>query len=153
VTIQRVLVAVDDSPAALRAALVALDLAAGWHASVLLVNVSADHVLGRLLDTTTPANGVTDRVEESGRAILRHVTEIAEPLGVAVDAVQLAGEPFREILEQAQSWKAELIVMGLSDRRGPSSPYVGSVAAHVLEFSECPVLVVPRDDTADRSSQ
>lgn len=148
-TIRRILAAVDDSPAALRAARAATDLAAGWHARLRLVTVTADHTVGALLDTATPDGGGARRVEEAGRALLRHLAETARAEGVEADAVQLAGEPFREILDQAQSWNADLIVVGRSDRRGPSSPYLGSLAARVLEFADCPVLVVPRRPRPD----
>ncbi len=148
-TIRRVLVAVDDSPGALRAAQVALDLATGWRAQLRLVAVTTDHILGALLDTAVPDGGATERGEQGGRALLRHLTDTARSQGLDVDAVQLTGEPFRQILDQAQSWPADLIVMGRSDRRGPSSTYLGSVTAHVLEFADCPVLVVPRATAAD----
>jgi nucleotide-binding universal stress UspA family protein len=148
-TIHRVLVAVDDSPAALRAAQVALDLAIGWRAQLRLVAVAGDHALGALLDTALPDGEATERVEQGGRALLRHLADTARRQGLDVDTVQLSGEPFREILDQAQSWRADLIVMGRSDRRGPSSPYLGSVTAHVLEFADRPVLVVPHTSTSD----
>ena len=35
--------------------------------------------------------------------------------------------------------------MAVSDRRGLRSAYVGSETEHVLEFAECPVLVVPSE--------
>lgn len=142
-TIRRVLVAVDDSAAALRAARVALDLASGWHAEVRLIAVTTDGTLGALLDTAVPDGGATERIEEAGRAVLGHLAAAARARGLQVDIVQRAGEPFREIVDQARSWRADLIVMGRSERRGPGSPYLGSVSAHVLEFAECPVLVVP----------
>ncbi len=148
-TIRRVLVAVDDSPPALRAAHVALDLATDWHVSLRLVTVATDHALGALLDTAAPDGGATERIDQASRSVLRHLTETARSRGLDVDAVPLTGEPSRQILDEAQSWRADLIVMGRSDRRGPSSPYLGSVTAHVLEFAECPVLVVPRSPTAD----
>lgn len=143
-TIRRVLVAVDDSPAALRAARVAVDLAQGWRAELLFVTVAADHTLDALLDTATTHDGATERVEQAARALLERLADTAQFQGLGVDTVQLQGEPFRKILNQAQSWEADIIVMGRSDRRGPSSPYLGSVTAHVLEFAECLVLVVPR---------
>ncbi len=116
-TIQRVLVAVDDSPAALRAAHTAANLAAGWHARLHLVTVTADHTLSALLDAAGPDGGATGRVEQAGRAL--------------------------------RTWNVNLIVMGRSDRRGPSSAYLGSVTAHVLEFADCPVLVVPQSRSTD----
>ena len=150
--IRRVLVAVDDSPAALRAARVALDLATGWRAQLRLVAVTTDHILGALLDTAIPDGGATERVEQAGRALLRHLIDTARTQGLDVDTAQLTGEPFRQILDQAQAWPADLIVMGRSDRRGPSSPYLGSVTAHVLEFADCPVLVVPRAPSGNQPS-
>ncbi len=148
-TIRRVLVAVDDSPAALRAAQVALDLAASWHLLLRLVTVATDHSLGALIDVAAPDGGATERIDQASRSVLRHLTDTALSQGLEVDAVPLTGEPAHQILDQAQSWHADLIVMGRSDRRGPSSPYLGSVTAHVLEFADCPVLVVPRSSTAD----
>jgi nucleotide-binding universal stress UspA family protein len=148
-TIQRVLVAVDDSPAALRAARFATDLAAGWHAHLRLVAVAADHALGSLLDTTVPEGRAAERVERAGHALLQHLAHAARVEGIEVDSVLLGGEPFRQILEQAHAWNADLIVMGRSDRHGPSSPYLGSVTAHVLEFADCPVLVIPRTPSPD----
>ena len=148
-TIRRVLVAVDDSPAALRAAQVALDLATDWHVRLRLVTVATNHSLGVLLDTAVPDGGATERIDQASRSVLRHLTDTARSQGLDVDAVPLTGEPVRQILDEAQSWQADLIVMGRSDRRGPSSPYLGSVTAHVLEFAECPVLVVPRAPIGD----
>ena len=141
-TYRRILVAVDDSPAALGAARIAIELANGWHSHVRLVTVAADHMLGALLDAAVPDGGASERLERAGQALLRHLAAGAERADV--ETVQLAGEPFRAILDEAQSWHADLIVMGRSDRLGPSSPYLGSVTAHVLEFADCPVLVVPR---------
>ncbi len=148
-TIRRVLVAVDDSPPALGAAQVALELATDWHVRLRLVTVATNHSLGVLLDTAVPDGGATERIDQASRSVLRHLTDTARSQGLDVDAVPLTGEPARQILAEAQSWQADLIVMGRSDRRGPSSPYLGSVTAHVLEFAECPVLVVPRASTAD----
>ena len=148
-TIQRVPVAVDDSPAALRAARVATDLAAGWHAQLRLVAVTADHTLGALLDTATHDGRSSERVEQAGRALLGHLADAARADGIDVDTVLLTGEPFRQVLDQAYTWNADLIVMGRSDRRGPSSPYLGSVTAHVLECADCPVLVIPRTAPTD----
>lgn len=138
----RILVAVDDSPAALRAARLAIDLARGWGAAVRVVTVTADHEVDALLDGDPEAR-VRERAAEASSALLRHLADDAAHLGLDHDARLLQGTPFRMVLEAARDWEADLIIMGRSDRRGPSSPYLGSVTAHVLEFADCPVLVVP----------
>lgn len=143
-TPQRVLVAVDDSPAALRAARLAITLAAGWGARVRAVTVLTDHALAQVLDATTPGGSVEERLAAAARTVLSWVTDLAAQHDVPVEVALLEGEPFRRILEDAEDYDADLIVMGRSDRRGPTSPYIGSETEHVLEFTDRPVLVVPR---------
>jgi nucleotide-binding universal stress UspA family protein len=141
----RVLVAVDDSPAALNALVVALDAASEWGSTVRVVTVTEETDLGRRLGAPDSVSEVDHRMADSGRHLLDHVTRLAEQRHLEIESERLSGEPFRAILHDARSWQAGLIVMGRSDRAGPASPYLGSEVEHVLEFSEIPVLVVPRD--------
>jgi nucleotide-binding universal stress UspA family protein len=141
----RVLVAVDDSPAALNALVVALDAALEWGSTVRVVTVTEDTDLGRRLGAPESVSELDQRIADSGRHLLEHVRSLAEQRSLVIQSERLSGEPFREILQDARSWEASLIVMGRSDRAGPASPYLGSEVEHVLEFSEVPVLVVPRD--------
>ena len=46
------------------------------------------------------------------------------------------------ILEYAEEWDADLIVMGTEGRRGPSHLLLGSVAEEVSSHARCPVLTV-----------
>lgn len=138
----RVLVAVDDSAAGLEAARVAVDLAAGSGAGLRAVTVLHDHQLQAAMGGE--AARTRHELEAGARSLLAWVGDLAAQRGVACQAVERAGEPFRAILDEADTWGAEVIVIGRSDRRGPSSPYLGSETAHVLEFAEVPVLVVPR---------
>jgi nucleotide-binding universal stress UspA family protein len=125
---QRILIAVDDSVESLGAARLGARLAAGWKASV-----RAFTVVG-----SAPA--------AEAAHLLEHVVRDVRAAGVAadnVDGVVGSGVPFRAILDEARAWRADLIVMAVSHRSGLRSPYVGSQTEHVLEFAECPVLVVP----------
>jgi nucleotide-binding universal stress UspA family protein len=140
----RVLVAVDDSPAALNAVEVALDAAVNWGSSVRVVTVTEATDLGRRLGDPESGSGIEIRIADAARSLLDHVDQLARERGLAVQTEHLGGEPFRAILDSARGWQASLIVMGRSDRAGPASPYLGSEVEHVLEFSEIPVLVVPR---------
>lgn len=138
---RRILVAVDDSPAGLDAARAAIDLAAEQHAVVRAVTVLHDHVLQRAVggELTT----AEERLAAGARSVLTWVAELASARAVTCETVERGGEPFRQILDEADGWEADLVVIGRSDRRGPSSPYLGSETAHVLEFTDRPVLVVP----------
>ncbi|HEU4420980.1 MAG TPA: universal stress protein [Pilimelia sp.] len=146
---RRVLLAMDDSPAALAAARLAVELAAGWGATVRVVTVVADHGIDtQLRAALSPANTATvrERRSKAADAILVHVVKLAAGAAVPVEPVQLAGEPGAQILEQARSWRADLIVLGRSGATGPGQPYVGGETRHVLEFAVTPVMVVPHPE-------
>ncbi len=63
--------------------------------------------------------------------------------GITVETLALEGQPARRILEQADEWPADLIVLGGAGRGRIGEPYVGAQVQHVLEFAQVPVLVVP----------
>jgi nucleotide-binding universal stress UspA family protein len=132
---ERVLFAVDDSVESLAAARYGARLAAGWNAAV------------RILTAVPESPPETNAVRGTGaERLVEHVVREVRAAGVAVeksDAVVPPGEAFRCILEEARAWRADLIVMAVSHRTGLRSPYVGSQTEHVLEFSTCPILVVP----------
>lgn len=140
-TFRRILVAVDDSPGGVAAARFAVGLAAETGAAVRAITVLADHALAAAIGGEPDAT--QQRQVASGRSIVGWVADHAAAHDVACETVLGDGAPFRRILREADGWDADLIVMGRSDRRGPASPYLGSETAHVLEFSDRPVLVVP----------
>jgi nucleotide-binding universal stress UspA family protein len=150
---RRILVAVDDSAAALAAVRLAVDLASPCHAVLLLAHVIGDGELDRALARLshegrgTPA---TSR-DDAAAALLRHVHAEARAAGVAAETRSLTGRPAPRLLEAAREWGADLVVIGRSDAGGPGHGYVGAVTREVLEFSEVAVLVVPRSGLASET--
>ena len=61
----------------------------------------------------------------------------------------LHGDPVSGILQAAQAWDADLIVMGTQGRRGLAHFFLGSVAERVVRDSDIPVLTL-RDTDAER---
>ena len=115
-----------------------------------IVNVIADGTIDAVLAERGEANAEAQRGEAANR-LLAHVVREARREGVPaerIDAVLRLGEPFRRILEEAQAWRADLIVMAVNNRVGLRSPYIGSATEHVLEFATVPVLVIPSGDAA-----
>lgn len=138
----RILAAVDDSPAGLASARLAVQLSAQLGASLRLVYVVADsYVAGALRGSGEP--GLSERRNAAAEGLIRHVEGLARAAGVEAEAIELSGEPARLILEQAKSWPAQLIVIGRGLERGVGGPYVGRETRMVLEFADQPVLVVP----------
>ena len=54
------------------------------------------------------------------------------------------GEPVKEISEEADSWRADLVVMGTHGRTGAARVLLGSTAEGVTARVGCSVLLVPR---------
>ena len=134
----RVLVAVADSPASLAAARAAVALAAQLRGELRVVHVIQDGVVREVLGP-----GVSERREAAADSVLRHVAELAERAGVPVTTVRETGDVSVRVMAQADTWPADVIVLGRTTRRGAGAPFLGADAQRVLEFSDRPVLVVP----------
>jgi nucleotide-binding universal stress UspA family protein len=150
--IRRILLAVDDSPAGLAAARSAMQLAQACEADVRAVTVLLDGLLESVLSgiggRTESSDAVRARRGGGQTALLRHVVDLGRSAGIVPETVALAGDPSTRILDEARSYRPDVIVIGRSDRRQAGQPYVGSEVRQVLEFAEIPVLVVPADGFA-----
>jgi nucleotide-binding universal stress UspA family protein len=142
--LRRLLVAVDDSAAALRAVDIALRLAAATDAEVRFVHVTVDGTLRSALAQGGGQGELRDRVGRGVGALLDHVAAGARRVGVRHTVESLFGEPEVEVIAEARSWAADLVVIGRAHSGAVGRPYVGHVTRHILEFSDVPVLVVPR---------
>jgi nucleotide-binding universal stress UspA family protein len=82
--------------------------------------------------------------EEQGLKMLQSLADKATDVGVTSEFAQKTGSPSRAICELADSWNADLIVMG---RRGLSSvkeAFFGSVSSYVVHRAACSVHIVHR---------
>jgi nucleotide-binding universal stress UspA family protein len=146
----RIMVGLDDSPAALAGARFAVALAAGLDARVRFVHVSGNGELTRTLTALHPGRDIEPRRSRGAEDLLAHMVTAAAESGVVADSEHLRGEPARLLLDQAREWGADLVVLGHSDRTGPGRLPVGRVTRHALEFCECPVTVVPAPGSRSR---
>lgn len=139
--IERILLAVDDSPDSLAATRLAVSLAKQLHAELRAVHAIADHAVDVALESAT-GRPVGARRGHAVASLLARVSSLAETEGVAVDTMLLNGGVGTAILDQARDWGADLVVIGKSARLATGEPYVGALTRHVLEFADEPVLVV-----------
>jgi nucleotide-binding universal stress UspA family protein len=137
-----ILVAVNDSPAAFRAAEVAVDYARRLGASLRVVTVRDPGALDKHPGAIDPA-ALAKHTDLAAQAALSHVAALAAAAGVEVSFSQRSGRVAAEILAEAREIRAALIVVALVDRPGSATPYIGSHTLRVLEFSGVPVMVVP----------
>jgi nucleotide-binding universal stress UspA family protein len=140
----RVLVAVDGSEHAERAAQVVARLLAGRRPEVeLLVVLSFEldpyTLLGEPLEDTPERQRAERHAVETATSAPRR---ILAAVGARVEVRHRFGNPADEILAEAQEREPDLIVVG---RRGLSAPgrwLLGSVSDRVVRHADAPVLVV-----------
>jgi len=125
----RLLIAVDGSDCARRAATYGLELATRYDADVEVVTVSGS--------------------EASGQVILDEITTLAADLGVDIETDVLSGKPASSIADRAADAGADCVVMGRSGRSGVRQRLLGTITERVLRRSDPPVLTVPAGDVAD----
>lgn len=137
----KVLLAVDGSECALRAAEFLARLAAGRHVEVTVVNVQAPVSYGELLSGET--RGQVERwQEERGRRAAAPAMESLAASKVACELRVVTGEPGPAIARLAVQQGCELIVMGTHGLGALAGMALGSVASKVIHLAEVPVTVV-----------
>jgi nucleotide-binding universal stress UspA family protein len=137
---KRIILAVDlaDAAAVPKGLPQALEIAKAGGAALRLVNVQP--VVPATFMEYVPADfdaEQTKRAEEALSAILARIDLPAERKSVAARA----GGIYHELLQEAQDWNADLIVVG-SHRPVMSDYLLGSNAKTIVRHAQCSVLVV-----------
>jgi len=101
------------------------------------------------------ADRVIDALRNRGREVLDQAAELARAYGVPAESVlceSIGGAAGPLIVEQAEKWTADLIVMGTHGRRGLRRLALGSDAERVLRAATVPVLLVRDAPREERSA-
>lgn len=136
---RRVLVATDFSAQAEQAERLGVSLATRFGAEVELIHVleqAPEYALRVVAEIAQWENEV--RADLEGRLATR--AEKLEAQGLRVGRSLPKGDPATRIVERAQAWGADLVVMGTHSRRGLDHFLIGSVAERTLRTATCPVL-------------
>lgn len=133
-----ILIAVDGSDEASRAARHGLALAELFDATVDVLSV----VERRALRLARGADE-TDRLRERGDAALATAAATAADRGQSVERVRREGRPATEIAAAASDRDADLVVVGRRGATGVGDRLLGRVTEGLLGRSPVPVLVVP----------
>lgn len=135
-----VLVAIDGSGHAKKAAQHAAGIAAKFGAKLIVMTANEGRLSGPLQEFAETedlsVSEVCDRVNESA-------STIAQEEGVAnIDNIVATGDPAEAILKTADLHKADLIVVGTRGLGPLQGMLLGSVARKVVQLSQRPCLVV-----------
>ncbi len=134
---RRIVIAADFSETSLRAARLALELAAP-HATLYLAHVAPrDKVLH-----DWNSWGLSYK-EDAGDALQKMREQLRVPGGMTLQRVLLQGDPATELLAFATSVNADLIATGSHGYGFVARMLIGSVTTRILRCSTCSVLCVP----------
>lgn len=136
--IQRILLAYDGSEASAKASDLALDLARRYGARMTVLSVARPPEFGDDVET--------EAVIENSRAYHQRVLDglraRAAASGVEAAFVVEVGHPTEQIIAAAERTGADLIVLGHRGKTLFQRLRLGSVSKQVVQYAECPVLVV-----------
>ena len=140
----RILFPTDGSGGADQALEHVLDIASAHGTTVHLLNVA-----DTTRDSLTRVQGeIIDVLEQEGEDLLDDVAERARKRGVETVSTVLQGEPYRTIVQYADEYDIDLIVMPTHGRSGLQRLLLGSTTERVVRRAEVPVLTI-RPDAAD----
>jgi nucleotide-binding universal stress UspA family protein len=137
---KRIIIAVDESPFAARAAEVGIELAKALKADLAFFHAIDPSALSAP-EGGVPRDVLASLAERDARNLLAAFRERAALSPPALEFLEF-GKPIAKIVDGAKSWPADLIVLGSHGRRGVEKLLLGSVAEGVLHHAPCPVLVV-----------
>jgi len=110
-----------------------------------VARLSVIYVLETNPEFETEGLKFVEKMELAAREHLELIRKEAAAQNVEVEAiVRRTDQPYKAIVEEAAKIKSDVIVMGRRGRTGLEKMLMGSVAAKVIGYAPCKVLVVPR---------
>lgn len=143
---KRILVAVDASDTGEQALQMAIGLAAESQSELRVVHaVDVSNV--NLDSEPIDHSAMTEKIKKNGRDTLSDAEMKAAAAGVKAETNLIVLETLKPriaeaVVEDADAWPADLIVIGTHGRRGLSRLVVGSVAEGIVRGATKPVLLI-----------
>ncbi len=136
----KVLLAVDGSEHALRAARMAAELARSMKSTELRIVVSYESI-PPYLGEPNMQSAITARMKEAQSVLDQAVKEVGKIPGTVHTEV-LEGPPADAIIDVANTRESNVIVMGSRGLGRLAGLLLGSTSQKVVSHSPCPVLIV-----------
>ncbi len=95
---------------------------------------------------------IRERQEQEAEQLTRQAREQVAASGLSVETEVRVGDPRTTIVDAADEWRADLIVVGSHGRTGINRLVMGSVAQAVVAQAHCSVEVVRRRKKVERSA-
>ncbi|MFE7270515.1 universal stress protein [Streptomyces sp. NPDC057623] len=130
----------DESPGAVRALTVAIEMSAAFGEPLVLVYATA--APGAMGDEYAAHR---EAVREAGHHALDHAVRVAEEAGVRATVELIDHKPAPALLDAAARHAARLIVVGTWGESPVRGALLGSTPHKLLHLSRVPVLCVPTE--------
>lgn len=135
---ERILVAIDGSPISEKVFEQAIELANKDAGQLLIFHGVEFSAPGHM----TMSSVLLEKQTEQAKAVIQSYADKAKEQGIGVVFNYYAGDPGVNICDLAESWKADLIVLGRRGLKGLAELFAGSVSNHVMHHAPCAVLIV-----------
>lgn len=149
----KLLLPVDGSEVSRKAVRVALQLLQhGLAADIVLANVQAPANLYEMV--TAPDPQVLERVRQAaGADILQPAQAVLTEARVAFESEVASGDPANTIIDIAERYGCDMIIMGARGTSALRSALLGSVSYEVLHSAHVPVMIVKADEEPDDDAE
>ena len=142
---RKILVPIDGSLTSNRGLVEAVQLAKNQHATLRLVHVLDELILGPGAEAVVYLGNTVDLLREAGKQVVAKAEAVVRDSGLKSESVILeimGGRAADSIVEEANDWGADLIVLGTHGRRGAKRLVMGSDAEEIVRTTPVPVLLV-----------
>lgn len=85
------------------------------------------------------------KYKQQGVELLHSLAEEAAKAGIMTEFKETKGYPGRNICDLAQTWSADLILVGSRGLTGLKEMFLGSISNYVTHHAPCSVLIVRED--------
>lgn len=155
----KILVGIDRSSIGKKVFEVALSFASATGANLMLVQVLSDreedypqlpaYSYYPMWDEQTVKiyQEQWEEYKKQGIELLNNLAQQATEAGIPTEFTQMSGSPERSICEIAQTWEADLIIVGSRGLTGIKEMFLGSVSNYVTHHAACSVLIVRDQNT------
>lgn len=158
---KRILVCVNGTSESLKAVMYAIVLSKQLSLSLKVVYVVDTATIKFLTNSKFFAPDermeYEEKLNQDGKHILEYVKNLASMKGIEIETELLSGAVATEILNAAESFKADMIFLGgskdsvhlLKQSNTQASRAKFNTANQIMQYSPCPVLVVNKKDMED----
>ncbi len=137
---KKILVAHDGSKLSDKALKKAIEIALNFEASLTVLSVIPELYLTELSDIDRKR--ITDALTEETSIAMEKIRTTLAAKSIEAKTITRQGMPAEKILETAHKMKVDLVVVGSHGRHGTKKFLLGSISSKVVEYANCPVLVV-----------